>query len=46
MIVKILGSGCANCIALENATRAALTGLGVRATVEHITDYARSPRTA
>jgi small redox-active disulfide protein 2 len=39
MIVKVLGSGCANCTNLEKATRAALTDLGVQATIEKVTDY-------
>lgn len=39
MLVKILGSGCANCDALEQATRTALTQAGLDATVEHVTDY-------
>jgi len=41
MIVKILGSGCPNCNALERATRTALATLGVQASVEHVTDYAQ-----
>jgi small redox-active disulfide protein 2 len=39
MLIKILGAGCANCTALEQATRDALTQLGLRATVEHVTDF-------
>ena len=38
MDVKILGSGCTNCRRLEAATRAALDGLGLEATVEAVTD--------
>jgi small redox-active disulfide protein 2 len=38
MIIKILGSGCANCHRLEANTRAALTTVGVAATVEKVTD--------
>ena len=38
MIVKILGSGCANCRKLEENTRAALADLGLSAEVEHVTD--------
>jgi small redox-active disulfide protein 2 len=41
MQIKILGSGCANCAALERTTRAALAQLGLDATVEHVTDYPR-----
>jgi small redox-active disulfide protein 2 len=40
MIIKVLGSGCANCASLEKATRAALSELGVDATIEKVTDYA------
>ena len=38
MIVKILGSGCANCHRLEANTRQALSALGLEATVEKVTD--------
>ena len=40
MHVKILGSGCANCVNLEKATRQAVEELGLRATFEKVTDYA------
>ncbi len=40
MIIKILGSGCANCHRLEANTQQALTALGLQATVEKVTDYA------
>ena len=39
-MIKVLGSGCANCANLEKATRTALTDLGVDATIEKVTDYA------
>lgn len=39
MIVKVLGPGCANCQNLEKAARAALADLGLKATVEKVTDY-------
>ena len=39
MIIKILGSGCANCVNLERVTREAVAALGVDATVEKVTDY-------
>ncbi len=40
MHVKILGSGCANCVNLEKATREAVDELGLEATFEKVTDYA------
>ena len=39
MIIKILGSGCANCANLEAAARQAATDLGIEATFEKVTDY-------
>ncbi len=39
--VKVLGSGCPKCNALELATKAALTQLGMDTTIEHVTDYAK-----
>ncbi len=40
MHVKILGSGCANCVALEKNARAALASLGLDAEVTKVTDVA------
>lgn len=40
MNIKILGSGCNNCINLEKATRQAVADLGLDATFEKVTDYA------
>ncbi|MCH1981974.1 MTH895/ArsE family thioredoxin-like protein [Ruminococcus sp. OA3] len=37
--VKILGSGCAKCNQLENATRTALEHLNMDAAIDHITDF-------
>lgn len=37
--VKVLGSGCAKCSALEQATREALSRLGMDDTIEHVTDF-------
>ncbi len=37
--VKILGSGCAKCMALENATRLALSELELDFDIEHVTDF-------
>ena len=39
--VKVLGSGCAKCSALEAAAREALAQLGMEADVEHVTDFAQ-----
>jgi small redox-active disulfide protein 2 len=39
MIIKILGSGCANCKRLEANTNQALAELGLQATVEKVTDF-------
>ena len=39
--VKVLGSGCAKCNALELATKAALEQLGMDASIEHVTDFAK-----
>ena len=39
--VKVLGSGCAKCNALEDAVRAALTELGMATSIDHVTDFAR-----
>ncbi len=44
MLVKVLGPGCKNCVALEKATREALDRLGLDATVEKVTDYATIAR--
>lgn len=37
--VKVLGSGCAKCNALEDAVRAALTELGIDTPIDHVTDF-------
>ena len=39
--VKVLGSGCAKCHALEQATREALEELGMDTTIDHVTDFAQ-----
>ncbi len=39
--IKVLGSGCAKCGALEDAVRAALTELGMDTSIDHVTDFAQ-----
>ena len=39
--VKVLGSGCPKCNALELSTKAALEQLGMDTTIEHVTDFAK-----
>lgn len=39
--VKVLGSGCAKCNQLEEATKAALEQLGMDTTIEHVTDFSQ-----
>lgn len=38
--VKVLGTGCAKCRALEDAARAALAELGMDTAIDHVTDFA------
>lgn len=37
--VKVLGTGCAKCNALEAAVRSALEELGMDTTIDHVTDF-------
>lgn len=39
--VKVLGTGCAKCNALEAAAKAALEKLGMDTTIDHVTDFAQ-----
>ena len=39
--VKVLGSGCAKCGALEAATKEALAKLGMDTTIDHVTDFSQ-----
>jgi small redox-active disulfide protein 2 len=39
MLIKVLGPGCKNCVALEKVTRQAVETLRLEATVEKVTDY-------
>ena len=41
MSVKVLGSGCVKCRALEAATSEAIAALGLNAHLEHITDFSQ-----
>ena len=37
--VKVLGSGCTKCNALEQAVREALAELGIETAIDHVTDF-------
>lgn len=37
--IKVLGSGCAKCNALESAVRSALEELGMDTAIDHVTDF-------
>lgn len=39
--IKILGSGCAKCIALEKATQSAVAELGLSYDIQHISDFSQ-----
>ncbi len=39
--VKVLGTGCAKCNALEAATKAALEQLGMDTAIDHVTDFSQ-----
>ncbi|MBP7165868.1 MAG: TM0996/MTH895 family glutaredoxin-like protein [Firmicutes bacterium] len=40
MVIKILGSGCRNCVTLAENTKAAIAELGMDCTIEKVTDFA------
>lgn len=39
--IKVLGSGCKKCAALEEAVKEALSSLGISEEIEHVTDFAQ-----
>lgn len=39
--IKILGSGCSKCNQLEDATKQALTELGINEEIQHIKDFSK-----
>ena len=39
MLIKILGSGCKNCVTLYENTKKALNELGMTADIEKVTDF-------
>jgi small redox-active disulfide protein 2 len=41
MAIKILGTGCRNCVTLDRITREAVADLGLEASVEKVEDYAQ-----
>lgn len=39
MVIKVLGSGCANCKRLEENVKTAVKELGIDATIEKVSDF-------
>lgn len=44
MYIKVLGSGCKNCQALEHNVKEAIKQLGLEAKVEKVTDFSEISR--
>ncbi len=41
MVIKILGSGCKNCVTLAENAKAAAAETGIHAEIEKVTDFAK-----
>ena len=41
MNIKVLGSGCASCKKLESLVKEVISQLGIDATVEYVSDFAK-----
>lgn len=41
MVIKILGSGCKNCVTLAENVKAAATEMGISPEIEKVTDFAK-----
>lgn len=39
--IKVLGSGCSKCNALEESVREAMAALGIAEDIEHVTDFSK-----
>ncbi len=45
MTIKVLGTGCRNCVTLDRVTREAVAALDLDASVAKVEDYRPSPGT-